>query len=242
VEIRGAGSDAERLGGGAAGRAGGHMRRFWDARAREDAFYFVDNNGRYRHPDLERFWRQGERDLDELLAVLGVRIWPGDTVIDLGCGVGRLTRALASRAAWVKAIDVSPEMLGRAEALNGHLRNVEWCAGDGVSLRPLEDEDADGLLSHVVFQHLPDPAIAYGYVAEIGRVLRPGGWAGIQVSDDPAIHTAARAPGRVAALLGRAPRGQRDRAWLGAAIDLAELRGAAESAGLEVTRVVGERT
>ena len=36
------------------------MQRFWDARAREDAFYFVDNTLNYRAPDLERFWAGGE--------------------------------------------------------------------------------------------------------------------------------------------------------------------------------------
>jgi SAM-dependent methyltransferase len=217
------------------------MRRFWDARAREDPYYFVDGTGRYRRPDVERFWLRGERDLDELLAILGVRIWPGDTMVDLGCGIGRLTRALAGRAAWVLAIDVSPEMLARAQALNDHLVNVRWHLGDGVSL-PLDDEDADGLISHLVFQHLPDPAIAYGYVAEIGRVLRPGGWAGLQVSNDPSVHRAAAAPPRLAALLGRAPRGQRNGAWRGSAVELDGLRTAAGAAGLEVTRVTGEGT
>jgi hypothetical protein len=40
------------------------MREFWDARARENALYFVDNTLDYRTPDTDRFWRQGHDALD----------------------------------------------------------------------------------------------------------------------------------------------------------------------------------
>ena len=73
------------------------MRDFWDDRAREDAFYFVDNRQPYRHTDEEQFWREGERDLDTILDTLGLKVEPTDHVLDVGCGVGRLTRVLALR-------------------------------------------------------------------------------------------------------------------------------------------------
>jgi SAM-dependent methyltransferase len=221
----------------------GEMGRFWDARAREDAFYFVDNVAGYRDGDTERFWAEGERALDTILRLLDLRLGPGDAVVDIGCGVGRLTRVLAARVARVDAIDVSAEMLGRARELNPGLANVTWHRGDGTSLRPLADASTDAIVSHVVFQHIPDPAITYGYVAEMGRVLRPGGWAAFQVSDDPGIHAAR--PGlraRLGALVGRTPRGQADPAWLGSAVDLAVLRETAGEAGLDIERVVGEGT
>ena len=49
---------------------GPDMRRFWDERAREDAFFFVDDRLTYRHPDLDSFWRGGEEALDGLLGRL----------------------------------------------------------------------------------------------------------------------------------------------------------------------------
>ena len=107
------------------------MRRFWDARAREDAFHFVDNREPYKDADVERFWREGERDLDTLLSTVGVTVRQDDVVLDLGCGVGRLTRVLARRAGHVIALDVSPEMLRRAQELNDALNNVTWLLGDG---------------------------------------------------------------------------------------------------------------
>jgi SAM-dependent methyltransferase len=219
------------------------MGRFWDERAREDAFYFVDNLGGYRDGDTERFWTEGERALDTLLGLLDLELGRGDAVVDVGCGVGRLTRVLAARAATVDAIDVSAEMLARARSLHAGLRNVTWHLGDGTTLRPLLDASADAVVSHVVFQHIPDPAITYGYVTEMGRVLRPGGWAAFQVSDDASVH-ASRPPlrTRLGARVGRAPRGQGAPEWLGSAVDLGELRATADRAGLDVERVVGEGT
>ncbi len=218
------------------------MAEFWDARAREDALHFVDNELPYRHADPERLWRGGEAVVAGLLDRLDVELDPTDVVVDLGCGIGRLTRALAARAGHVRAVDVSPEMLARARALNPELRNVTWHLGDGATLRVLDDASADAIVSHVVFQHLPEPELTYGYVREMGRVLRPGGWAAFQVSDDPAVHHPTRAPGRVRVALRQAPRGQRDPAWLGSAVDLQALRAAAADGGLEVERVLGAGT
>lgn len=223
-----------------------HIRDFWDARAREDAFFFVDDRLEYGRPDTERFWADGESDLDSLLERAGARVSSDDDVVDVGCGLGRLSRALSTRAATVTAVDVSAEMLAQAARLNDELENVTWVHGDGASLRALPDASADAVVSHVVFQHIPDPQITYGYVRDMGRVLRPTGWAALHVSDDPSVHRPrrgrARLVHRLRAALGRAPRGQGDPAWLGSAIDLDDLRRAAEAGGCAVEHVDGAGT
>jgi SAM-dependent methyltransferase len=219
------------------------MERFWDARAREDAYYFVDSRLEYGSPDEQAFWAGGEEALDKLIAAVGApRIDPGDVVVDIGCGLGRLTRPLAQRAGRVIAIDVSSEMLERARLLNEHLDNVEWMHGDGESLRPVADASVDACISHVVFRHIPDPAITLGYIREIGRVLRPGGFAAFELSNkrEPHVHRSSGRLRALAALVGRAPRGVRDRAWVGSYVELDDLRRTADEAGADVTRVVGE--
>ena len=222
------------------------MARFWDSRARENALYFVDNKLSYRSPDDQAFWARGERELDEMLTALGLPIRPDDDVIDIGCGIGRLTRVIAGRAASVRAIDVSPEMLRRAEHLNPDLSNVSWLRGDGTSLAGIEDTSATLCLSLVVFQHIPDPEVTLGYVREIGRVLKPGGRAGFQISDDPAIHRwrwdREMWRVRIGSLLARAPRRQSHPAWRGSAVGLDRAVRAAEAAGMRVERVAGEGT
>lgn len=222
------------------------MERYWDRRAREDPFHYVDNRQPFRSPDTEAFWRGGEEAVDGLLGDLGVSLEGHEDVLDIGCGVGRLTRALAGRAGSVTALDVSEEMLARARAYNPGLANVRWVHGDGTTLRPLADGSFDACVSFVVFQHLPDPQLTYGYVREIGRVLRPGGWAAFQVSDDPQIHRSPalhrRLQGQLRALTGRGPTGQRDPSWLGSAVRIPELRRAAGEGELELERIENERT
>jgi SAM-dependent methyltransferase len=221
----------------------GDMGRFWDARAREDAFYFVDNTGTYRGADVDRFWAEGRRNLEAVLGAVDAELRPGDVVLDIGCGVGRLTRVIAETAAHVHAIDVSAEMLQQARELNAHLTNVTWHHGDGTTLHPVADASVDAVVSHVVFQHIPDPAITLGYVREMGRVLRPGGWAAFQISNDPDLHRATvSVRDRLKAAIGRAPRGQDEPQWLGSAVALDDLAAAGMEGGLDIAKVVGEGT
>jgi len=96
-------------------------------------------------------------------------------------------------------------------------------------------------VSVVVLQHMPDPALTLGYVREVGRALRPGGWAALQVSNDHGGHR--RWVGirhQIKALAGRAPRGLGHPAWIGSAVELDDLREAANDAGTDVEVVWGE--
>jgi SAM-dependent methyltransferase len=214
------------------------MQRFWDERAKEDAYYFVDNRLDYGAPDVERFWDGGEEALALLLEIAGASIDPHHTVLDIGCGLGRLTRAAASRAERVLALDVSEEMLSQARELNPELSGVDWIHGDGRTLAPIPDSSVDCCISLVVFQHIPHPAITLGYMREIGRVLRPGGFAAFQVSTDERIHHPNQPwRSRLRSLAGRGPRGQSNPAWVGSAVPVADLRAVCEEAGLAIERL-----
>ncbi len=222
------------------------MGKFWDKRADEDPFFFVDSRMAFRRTDVKQFWADGERDLDALLSALGECIDPQDHVVEIGCGVGRLTRVISLRAASVRALDASERMLERAKQLNPSLANVEWLLGDGSTLAGIGAASVDACISHVVFQHIPDPQVTLSYVRELGRVLRPGGWAAFQISNDPRVHSPmgvlARARAGALAVIGRYPRGQNDPRWRGSMIELSDLRKAAADGSMGVERVVGEGT
>ena len=145
---------------------------FWDRRADEDAFFFVDNRLRYRRPDLGRFWSEGERDLAKLLGAVGAAIEPSDNVSGdrMWCR-SAYARALESGAASVRALDVSARMLTLAQRHNRGLDNVEWVLGDGRRSPRSPPISVDACVSHVVFQHIPDP--------EITLVLRPRDGTGV---------------------------------------------------------------
>jgi SAM-dependent methyltransferase len=222
------------------------MERYWDQRASESPFYYVDNRMRYDNVDVEAFWRGGEEAIDALLGPLGIGLNENDEVLEIGCGVGRLTRVLSARARWVHALDVSDQMLSTARLHNPALGNVRWIHGDGTTLGAFQDSSFDACISFVVFQHLPDPELTYGYVREIGRVLRPGGWAAFQVSNDPAKHRRPSGRDRVRKRLHSAfrhgPRGVSNPAWLGSAVDLEHLTLAAHDGGMELEHVENEGT
>jgi SAM-dependent methyltransferase len=222
------------------------MRRFWNRRAREDPFFFVDSRLPYGSPDTYRFWEDARGDLDNILGALEIEIQPEDSIVEIGCGVGRMTRVLAKRGGDVRALDVSERMLGLAREYNAHLRNVQWLLGDGATLAQIEDASADVCFSTLVFQHIPDPEITMLYIGEMGRVLRPGGWAAFQVSNAPDIHRKRtlreRLRGSLLAARGRGPRGQAAAPWLGSAVDLDRVQKIAASAGMATERVVGAGT
>jgi SAM-dependent methyltransferase len=211
--------------------------RYWDERARENAFYYVDTGIGYDDPDTDAFWRRGEEVVERMFAMADLKLAGDETVVDIGCGLGRLTRALAGRAGRVYGLDVSREMLSRAKRHNAELENVDWLHGDGAGLGVLDDSSADGCFSHVVFQHIPDPEVTLNYVREMGRILRPGGWALFQVSTDPSVH---RKPldwrGRLKSLVRR----DDERAWWGSPVEVGALRAALAEAGFEEVRIFDE--
>src|SRR3954447_23339254 len=125
------------------------MEQFWDERAREDAAYYVDNVDEYGQIDMERFWRSGERVVDQILERLGVALDPDDELVEVGAGLGRLTRVLAARTQHVWAFDISSEMLRQARELNQELESVDWIHGDGTTLQPVADGAASACFSFV---------------------------------------------------------------------------------------------
>lgn len=107
-----------------------------------------------------------------MLSGLEVRLGGEDVVVEIGCGLLRITRVLAARPRRVVALDVSDEMLARARVPSPDLGNVEWVLGDGRSLTPLPDASVDACVSVVVLQHVPDPEITLDYVRDLGRAPR----------------------------------------------------------------------
>jgi SAM-dependent methyltransferase len=106
-------------------------------------------------------------------AVLGLA---GDVrslgVLDLGCGAGHYLEELRLRGAEVVGVDGSAELLQRARARLGN--DVQLVHHDlNRPLSMLADESFDGVVNALVYHHVDNRS---GMLAEIRRVLKPGGW------------------------------------------------------------------
>ncbi|MDZ7733017.1 MAG: class I SAM-dependent methyltransferase [Acidimicrobiia bacterium] len=99
----------------------------------------------------------------------------GDTVLDIGCGDGRVLRRLAPGFRRVIGTDVAEEPLATCDAaLAGH-GQVELRSGGAGALGELADRSVDLVLCLYVFQHVSDAEEVSAYVGEIARVVADGG-------------------------------------------------------------------
>ena len=97
------------------------------------------------------------------------------SVLDLGCGTGPLTVAMEAAASRVSltGVDGDPRVLGRARAKARPGSSIDWVQAAADSL-PFEDGSFDRVVSSLLFHHLV-PDVKRAALAEVRRVLRPGG-------------------------------------------------------------------
>jgi 2-polyprenyl-3-methyl-5-hydroxy-6-metoxy-1,4-benzoquinol methylase len=105
-----------------------------------------------------------------------LRVPPGTRVLDVGCGVGRWSRLLASRGAVVTGVDLSGAMIAEAErraAEAGVADRCRFLVQDAAGLHV--GGDFDLVLAVTVLQHILDPAALYTAVERMVEHLAPGG-------------------------------------------------------------------
>ncbi|HEY3443723.1 MAG TPA: class I SAM-dependent methyltransferase [Paludibaculum sp.] len=194
------------------------MRRDWDERARENARFYV-NTERTDWTD-DDFFASGERTVAEEILTDMTNICQGKEpkqmrVLEIGCGAGRVTRALARLFGEVHAVDVSGEMIAQAtEALRSR-PNATVYQNNGMDLSIVPVRDFDFAFSTIVFQHIPSREVIVNYVREVSRLLRPGALFKFQVQGDPSLQTDA------------------DDTWLGVPFSDAQAVEMAEQCGFE---------
>jgi demethylmenaquinone methyltransferase/2-methoxy-6-polyprenyl-1,4-benzoquinol methylase len=151
-------SDSEQLH-GAHHQVNAHKARFFDAQAEAD----------WAAPD---YTAQERSKIAEVFHALPSLV--GQTVLEPGCGTGRLTRILAERVGpqgRVLAMDISPQMFQKAQTKVGGLSNVHLrCASMESCALPWGEVDL--VFCHQVFPHFDNQEQAIEIIA---RSLRPGG-------------------------------------------------------------------
>jgi SAM-dependent methyltransferase len=120
-----------------------------------------------------------EAATSELLAWLDARrlLGPGRSVLDLGCGIGRLAGPIAGRVDTVAGADVSGGMLSEARARWRERENLLFVRTSGRDLAAFADAAFDMVVAVDSFPYMVavGPALAARHVEECARVLRAGG-------------------------------------------------------------------
>lgn len=163
----------ERAGSDVAAVADG-MRSYWEARAQENAVWYVDTTMDYDAPDMGRFFATGHEVVDELLHQAPVQPAGRERAVEIGCGLGRICLALSEEFGEVIGVDISETMIAKARQLVVR-PNVRFELVSGADLAPVEDGSVDLVTTFTVFQHMPNAPLIEAYVHEAARVLAPGG-------------------------------------------------------------------
>jgi 2-polyprenyl-3-methyl-5-hydroxy-6-metoxy-1,4-benzoquinol methylase len=161
-------------------------KRRWERIARHEPYYAVIAEERFLAdrltPDAEaEFFRSGAGAVERILDVVRQRVAPGlepVSVLEFGCGPGRLAIPLARLARSVTAVDVAPSMLALAERNASHAgaTNIEWMStGDLFA----SERTFDLISACRVFQHIPRRE-GIEILGGILQKLEPGGVAVLQ--------------------------------------------------------------
>lgn len=143
--------------------------------------------GRYAGGAEQSVWTQNEPTAEDSAAYFLDLLEPGDDVIDIGCGDGRLTLDLAEFIHPGRCIGIDVDEVAVRSARRGartiHDRRTRFLTGNALDL-PFEDDSFDLAHAHQLLAQVSDPVQA---LREMARVTRPGGHIATRDTDLGAI-------------------------------------------------------
>lgn len=173
-----------------------HVQKTYDELGASDPLWavlsFPEARGNRWDPDA--FFARGREEIERTLDGLarrGVALEFG-RALDFGCGVGRLTQALAAYFDRVDGVDISASMVAGARSYNRHGDRCRYHVNTTPDLALFASASFDFIYSNITLQHVP-PEASERYIVEFARLLRPRGVALFQVPDGPRIR-----PGTIA--------------------------------------------
>lgn len=196
------------------------MKSDWDSRAGDDAHKAIACDDSQSET---AFRASGERDLQMILEGVSGILNGHDSVLEIGCGTGRLLEPLARHFSQVFGVDVSGEMVRRGRERLAHLPQVRFLEIDGRGPLPFADKSFDFCFSYITFHHIPIKSVVRCYIRECHRVLKPAGVA--------RWHFFGRPAGVLASI--REAVTHKD-TWRGCKFTLAEIAGSIRAAGFEI--------
>ncbi len=154
----------------------------WDALAKENDRYYVRSVDHVQSD--EEYEESGQKHADGYLVndpTIQKRLAPlsDRTLLEIGCGSGRITKTFAKRFKYVAALDISRTMLEKARGFVDS-DNVIYLESNGEDV-PLLPESVDVAFSFIVYQHFPNKASIEHSFKQVNRALKPGGLFKVQI-------------------------------------------------------------
>jgi len=151
----------------------------WEDLAELDPFWAIltGPERKFGRGDVEAFFASGREEVAALMARCTGLGYPArrDAALDFGCGVGRVTQALAEQFGEVWGVDIAEGMLTRARELNAGVSDCRFVQNTDPHLGRFEDNAFDLVYSNIVLQHIPVRRTILAYIREFIRIVRPGG-------------------------------------------------------------------
>ncbi|HYZ83586.1 MAG TPA: methyltransferase domain-containing protein [Bryobacteraceae bacterium] len=162
------------------------MQQEWNARAVEDANFYVAFGRRQQDPE-EFFATASEvvQGLEGELRRITARYPRARRALEIGCGPGRLLRPMSRHFGEIHGVDVSDEMIARAQANLRDIPHAHAHHTTGSDLAPFADNSFEFVYSYAVFQHIPSLDVVLNYWREAHRVMRPGAILRAQINGLP---------------------------------------------------------
>jgi ubiquinone/menaquinone biosynthesis C-methylase UbiE len=154
------------------------MKDDWNARARQNSKWFI-NTVNERQSDRE-FDLNDRQEVQNLVSIDQQLLTTGRDprklrLLEIGCGIGRMTRRLAEIFGEVYATDVSGEMILQGKQRLHDCTNVIFKETNGVDFRSFDDKFFDVIFCGFVYQHIPSADVIRANLSDAFRVLQPGG-------------------------------------------------------------------
>jgi ubiquinone/menaquinone biosynthesis C-methylase UbiE len=126
--------------------------------------------------EIDDFFEEGKKEIETLLKyiqALGINFKHGKS-LDFGCGVGRLTQALAPHFQQVYGVDIAPSMIELANQYNRYGSKCSYFLNETEELKLFDDNCFDFIYTNITLQHMK-PEYSKNYLKEFLRILSPNG-------------------------------------------------------------------